>query len=235
MVLDFYSIREVIYARRYPSIVVKGKAMIHSTLSFLSNELNEYLKIKSNDLDTIRILMSNVAIGTGTGTEIGIPDNHLGMSLINIEEERVFKEQRASITNNEGLIEKRNPEIKLNLYILISANYQDSVASELSTDYLEGLKQLSYVISFFQAKNVFTKDNSPALSNLDSPLEKLVVELYSYNFEQLNNFWSVLGTHYMPSVLYKVRVITVQEDEFFDSSAPIEKIGIDSKTKENEH
>lgn len=205
--------------------------MIHSTLSFLSNELNEYLKIKSNDLDTIRILMSNVAISSESGTGVGIPDNHLGMSLINIEEERFHKDQQFMVTNKDGIVEKRNPEIKINLYVLISANYQDSVASETSTDYLEGLKQLSYVISFFQAKNVFTKDNSPALAGLDANIEKLVVELYSYNFEQLNNFWSVLGTHYMPSVLYKVRVLTVQEDEQIESSAPIEKISIDSKTK----
>ena len=72
--------------------------MIDTALSFLSDELNEYLKIKSNDPDTTRIILSNVAISSGAGSGVGIPDNHLGMSLINIEEERVFKDQR---TKNE--------------------------------------------------------------------------------------------------------------------------------------
>ena len=203
--------------------------MIDAALSFLADQLNEYLKIKSNDPDTTRILRSNVAISSETGTTVGFPDNHLGMSLINIEEERVFKDQRTSFINADGQTEHMNPDLKLKLYILISANYQDSVASGSSEDYKEGLKQLSYVISFFQAKNVFTKDNSPTLA--ESYIEKLIVELYSYNFEQLNNFWSVLGTHYMPSVLYKVRVVVFQEKALQDTALPIEKIKVKTSGK----
>ncbi len=203
--------------------------MIDSALSFLSDELNEYLKIRSNDLETPRIILSSVAISGDSGSSVGFPDNHLGMSLINIEEERVFKDQRTSFTNADGLTEHMNPDLRLNLYILIAANYQDSVASGTSVDYKEGLKQLSYVISFFQAKNVFTKDSTPKLA--ETSIEKLVVELYSYSFEQLNNFWSVLGTHYMPSVLYKVRVITIQEKILQDTALPIEKIKINTSDK----
>ena len=203
--------------------------MIDGALSFLSDELNEYLKIKSNDPDTRRIILSNVAISSEGGSGLGIPDNHLGMSLINIEEERVFKDQRTAFVNAEGITEHMNPELKLNVYVLISANYQDSVASGSSEDYKEGLKQLSYVISFFQSKNVFTRDNSPTLA--ESSIEKLVVELYSYSFEQLNNFWSVLGTHYLPSVLYKVRVITFQEQALQETALPIEKINVNTSGK----
>jgi hypothetical protein len=203
--------------------------MIDAALSFLSDELNEYLKIKSSDPDTTRIILSNVAISSGAGSGVGIPDNHLGMSLINIEEERVFKDQRTAFINSDGLTEHMNPDLRLNLYILISANYQDSIASDSSEDYKEGLKQLSYVISFFQSKNVFTNDNSPTLA--DSSIQKLIIELYSYNFEQLNNFWSVLGTHYLPSVLYKVRVITFQEQALQDTALPIEKININTSGK----
>ena len=119
----------------------------------------------------------------------------------------------------------------LPIYILISANFQDKLVSDSSDDYVEGLKQLSHIISFFQAKNVFTQDNSPALAKYDPDIQKLVVELYSYSFEQLYNFWSVVGTKYLPSVLYKVRVISFQEKEFCDTASPVEKIGIDSKTK----
>jgi len=203
--------------------------MIDAALSFLSDELNEYLKIKSNDPETTRIILSNVAISTDSGSSVGFPDNHLGMSLINIEEERVFKDQRTSFINADGLTEHMNPDLKLNLYILISANYQDSVASGSSEDYKEGLKQLSYVISFFQARNVFTKDSNPTLAQ--SSIGKLIVELYSYNFEQLNNFWSVLGTHYMPSVLYKVRVVIFQEKALQDTALPIEKIKVNTSGK----
>ena len=93
---------------------------------------------------------------------------------------------------------------------------------------MEGLKQLSYVISFFQSKSVFTRENSPALAGKDPSLKRLIVELYSYSFEQLYNFWSVLGTKYLPSVLYKVRLLRFQEQAVQQSNLPIEKVKINS-------
>ena len=203
--------------------------MIHTSLAFLTNELNEYLKLRTGSPTVDRVFLTSVATES---SGIVIPDKSLGVSLINIEEERVYKDQKTSFINDEGNVEYLNPEIKLNLYILISANFQDNNETDSSDDYVEGLKQLSFIISFFQAKNVFTPDNSPILADFDPNIKKLVVELYSYSFEQLYNFWSVVGAKYLPSVLYKIRTVTFQEREFIDSSVPIEKIGIDSKHKQ---
>ncbi|MEM9300249.1 MAG: DUF4255 domain-containing protein [Bacteroidota bacterium] len=201
-----------------------GYTMLDTSLEFLTSELNEYLKLRTNDPDDDRVFLTNVATESGG---VVIPDMSIGLSLINIEEERVFKDQRTTIINEDGVTEHINPEVKLNLYILISANFQDNATNLSTNDYKEGLKQLSYVISFFQAKNVFTVDNSPALAN-DGLIRKLVVELYSYSFEQLYNFWSVLGTKYLPSVLYKVRLIRYQEKVVQAANLPIEKVKINS-------
>lgn len=201
--------------------------MLHTSLTFLTNELNEYLKLRTGTPTVDRVFLTSVATESGG---VVIPNKSLGLSLINIEEERVYKDQKSSVINNNGNVEYVNPEIKLNLYVLISANFQDIMENDTSDDYVEGLKQLSLIISFFQAKNVFTPDNSPTLTSYDKNLKRLVVELYSYSFEQLYNFWSVVGTKYLPSVLYKIRLVSFQEGEFFDSGVPIEKIGIDNKT-----
>ena len=203
--------------------------MIHTCLSFLTNELNEYLKVRTGSPTVDRVFLTSVAT---EGGGVVIPDKSVGVSLINIEEDRVYKDQKSTVINSFGNVERLNPEIKLNLYVLISANFQNTNEQDSSDDYVEGLKQLSYIISFFQAKNVFTPENSPKLAEYDPNLKKLVIELYSYSFEQLYNFWSVVGTKYLPSVLYKVRMLTFQEREFFDSNAPIEKIAINSKTKQ---
>ncbi len=202
--------------------------MLHSSLEFLTHELNEYLKLRTGTSESgdQKIYLTNVATDEG----VVIPENSLGMSLINIEEERIFKEQKAVQANGEGNMNKRNPEIKLNLYILISAYFQGN-SSDSTADYSEGLKQLSYVISFFQAKNVFTSENSPSMSDFDSRIKRLIVELFSYDFEQLYNFWSVVGTHYLPSVLYKIRLVRFQESAILDSGKPIEKIGIQTGEK----
>ncbi len=202
--------------------------MIHTCLSFLTNELNDYLKLRTGSPTVDRVFLTSVAT---EGGGVVIPNKSLGVSLINIEEDRVYKDQKSTLINNHGNVERLNPEIKLNLYVLISANFQNAEAEDSTDDYVEGLKQLSWIISFFQAKNVFTPENSPKMADFDPNLTKLVVELYSYSFEQLFNFWSVVGAKYLPSVLYKIRILTFQEREFFDTSIPIEKIGINSKTK----
>jgi len=182
--------------------------MIDSALSFLTQEVNSFLKIKNSNSDD-KIVLSSIATETG----IVIPNKSLGLSLINIEEERIFKDQQTSSINAQGKAQYFNPALKLNLYILITANFQDTVKEDPTDDYKEGLKQLSYVISFFQAKNVFTPETSPLLASIDPDIQKLVVELYSYSFEQLYNFWSVVGTKYLPSVLYRVRMLRFQNYE----------------------
>lgn len=198
--------------------------MIHSVLEFLTEELNAFIKLKVGDPVGDRIVLSSVTNETG----IIIPDKSLGLSLINIEEERTIKEQKTTYLNAVGKVEKRNPELQLNLYVLITANFQNKKANDSSDDYVEGLKQLGYAISFFQAKNVFTKENSPSLAGKDPGLTKIVVDLYSYSFEQLYNFWTVVGAKYLPSVLYKVKTIRIQENQLLENGDPIEKIRIQS-------
>jgi len=183
--------------------------MIDTSLNFLTNTLNSYLKIKNNTPNEDKVVLSSIATESG----IAIPDKTLGLSLINIEEDRIYKEHKSAFINESGNTEYYNPEIKLNLYVLISANYQDKKISDPTDDYKEGLKQLSYVISFFQMKNVFTNENSPSLASIDPAIKQLTVELYSYSFEQLYNFWSVVGSKYLPSVLYKIKMLTFQAKE----------------------
>jgi hypothetical protein len=202
--------------------------MIHTSLSFLANELNEYLKLRTGTPGVDRVYLTSVATENGG---VVIPVKSVGMSLINIEEERVYRDQKTSFINNDGVVEYRNPEINLNLYVLISANFQDRDVDDSSDDYVEGLKQLSFIISFFQAKNVFTPENSPSLASYDPNIQRLVVSLYSYSFEQLYNFWSVVGARYLPSVLYKISLVSFQEENILQANPPIEKVRIDSKTK----
>ena len=160
--------------------------MIHTCLSFLTSELNDYLKLRAGTPTVDWVFLTSVAT---EGGGVVIPNKSIGVSLINIEEDRIYKDQKSTIVNTRGNVESLNPEIKLNLYVLISANFQNNLNDDTSDDYVEGLKQLSWIISYFQAKNVFTPENSPQMAEFDPNLTKLVVELYSYSFEQLYNFW----------------------------------------------
>jgi hypothetical protein len=193
--------------------------MINTALDVLRGQLEAYLELANQTVIPADgfIVLSNVAKQNG---EWAIPQDKVGMSLINIEEERVFKEQQFNYRNQNGDFEQYNPEIKLNLYVLFCANF---VNTSSDVNYKEGLKQLSYIISFFQGKNVFTPDNTPSM---DANLQRLIVELYSYTFEQQYNFWSILGAKYLPSVLYRIRLVTYQEKRLLNQGAPILQMDI---------
>jgi hypothetical protein len=198
--------------------------MINTALDFLTKEINGFLELK-NGVPGDKIILSNVAKQNG---DWAIPQNTLGISLINIEEERIYKEQRTAFINEQGNTEHMNPDIKLNLYVLITAHFTDDDGT--TQRYKEGLKQLSYVISLFQSRSVFTNESSPLLYSLDPNIKKLVVELYSYSFEQQYNFWTVVGAKYLPSVLYRVRLLRYQEKSALGQHPPISSISIQGST-----
>jgi hypothetical protein len=127
---------------------------------------------------------------------------NVGLMISNIDEERIFKAQLQKQKRTDNDIEVANPEIKLNLYILAAAN---PGANNISYD--AALKRLSAVITYFQGTSFFDKTDYPDLD----PIEYLIVELYSLSFEQQNQLWASLGGKYMPSVVYKVRLVVIDK------------------------
>jgi hypothetical protein len=49
-------------------------------------------------------------------------------------------------------------------------------------------------------------------------IEKLILEMNSLNFDQLNQLWSIIGGKYQPSVVYRMRMVTV--DSVTDERKP---------------
>ncbi|GAA4400418.1 hypothetical protein GCM10023187_13600 [Nibrella viscosa] len=192
--------------------------MLRQALEGIRTELNAYLAttITNGDNGPIVRLM-NIAGMDQNGTQ-AITDTVL-MSLVNIEEETTLK-NGATYKQPDALTTVRvNPVLYLNFFVLFAINATNE------TNYLNALLLLSRVITFFQRKYVFTRDNTPAL---DSGIEKLIAELYSPNFEQLNHLWAMLGGKYMPSALYRVRMLMI-DDSQAEPSSRIETIEIGSK------
>ena len=145
-------------------------------------------------------------------------------SVVNIAQEGTLRNLpfRKSTTNEDGIpiVTERSPDIWLNVYLLFGAN---------RTDYISALNYISRVIGFFQRKYVFTPAELQDLVGdsitVDLPnVEKLIFDLYSMSFEELNQLWSIMGGKYIPSVLYKVRLAIIQE-AVDSTSSPIEAIG----------
>ena len=195
--------------------------MLKDTLQFFADELNKYLILKQVvSSDTPRVVLGNVARAYDTDPLAGADPiaNRAIISLVNIEEDRVSKQQENYIKTDTG-VKYKNPPLFLNVYMLISVN---------RNNYGQSLIWLGHILQFFQYQNVFTPITHPSL---DSRILKLITELYSLNFEQINHLWSTLGGKYLPSVMYKVRQVSLDEDLTVSESGFIKEIQIDDKLK----
>lgn len=190
--------------------------LLEKPLQFIESSLNSYLCLRNRATGSDTFLeLSDIVDDQG---KFAVSQGTVGMSLINIEEERVNRAQiRDVIRSENGSLGYANPEVRLQLHLLFVANFRD---------HDDSVKNISAVISFFQSNNVFTPARHP---ELDPSIEKIVFELGSYSFEQLSYIWGYIGTNYRPSVLYKMRLVSIQEALQQASGAVIDETDYQTK------
>lgn len=192
--------------------------MIDSAIFSIVNELNSSLNVKFN-LNENRVVASNLLNLDGS---LSIKDeNRIVVSLVNIEEEKT------ATPNGFGVpITGNNHPIYLNMYVLFYSLFNEKL-------YEESLKFISAIIGFFQSKKVFTPNNT---SGLDQQIDKILVEINNISFHEQSNILSALGAKYAPCVLYKMRMVGIEESGIDYSTPKISERGdLISKAKEMLH
>ena len=175
--------------------------MINKALSFIEDQTNLYLQDLLGVSTLNYAVLGNIANISDNSADTTNSQNTTGVviTLVNIEEDRISKNPDGIYRQVDGAV-KTNPRILLNLYVLFSVNMNS---------YATALSRISSVIQCFQSRNYFTRDE---FSSLDPGIEKLHLELYTMNFEQVNHLWSTLGGKYFPSVLYKMKMIAIADE-----------------------
>lgn len=186
--------------------------MLDVALNFLTTELNSYLVTRGARKATDEIGKAEVGKLVDDAGKWAITDDHIGVSLIHIEEDRVMKSHLPETTLAGGKHVVLEPRLKLNLHVLFAAKFQK---------YDEGLRSLSLVLTFFQSHPSFTPDTYPGL---DPRIERLAAELQSLTYEQLNQVWAFVGGKQLPSAIYKVRMIALQDAEPRVVAPPLSEI-----------
>lgn len=188
--------------------------MIDTAMKFLRDYLNQEIINPANP----------VVLGNITKESDIVDDDKIYLSLIQVEEEKVLKEVNHRRRKNPGddFYSTINPEIRLNLYILVTYQYTGK-------NYEEALKQLSNVVTILQGKYVFTKPDFIKPSY--EVLEQIVLDLYTQSLDQNSNMWQALGEKLSPSLLYKMRVIGIQANKVLDTTGEIRAIGLDVAQK----
>lgn len=192
--------------------------MIYEALQIISEQLDNYLS--SEGLSNL-VKLENIALLESSSENADNIKGKVVLTLLNLEEESALKNTPNFKVRNEKT-EYKNPPVNLNLFLLISANCDT---------YDKSLRCISKTIQFFQGKKVFTSTNTVynrtnvAFDVLD--YFKFNLEIYTLSFEQLNYVWGTLGGRQLPSVVYKIQLLEIEQDIKLSTSGVITHIGGD--------
>jgi Pvc16 N-terminal domain len=194
--------------------------MVADALVLLLRQLNEYIaQVDGSSGASAQAVWGNVAHldRQEIATEL---ENHLVMTLVNLEEERALKNGKVFATGSSGDVGYRNRPIHLNLFLLFTANYRN---------YGTALRRLAQVLTFFQGKQRFTFANSPGPS--PSPITEfsLVMDLLSLSFEEVNHLWGFLGAKESPFVIYRGRLVVISDQRLLETGGLIQDVVLTSR------
>jgi hypothetical protein len=186
--------------------------MIDKVLEVIRKEVNDYIGRKLNDTTrNNRVMLTSFVDDAG---RVAIPSDTVGLSLLNIEEEKTLNAAGLVPTSKAEISSSFvSPPIILNLQIMFTAYFNN---------YTESLKHISYIISCLQTKPVFDTENTPEMGGLE--LDKLVFELNTLPLEQQHYIWAMIGLRYLPSVVYQVRMLMIFEQDVVGEVMNIKEI-----------
>ncbi|HYG39036.1 MAG TPA: DUF4255 domain-containing protein [Cytophagales bacterium] len=189
--------------------------MISKALNLIVAQLNAYIPPTLPE-DPAEVVLGNIALNEASD-QVEIQEKIVA-SLVNIEEESALKNITNFQKHSTGVKYIHQP-VFLNLYILFAAHYPKS--------YEKALMRLSAVIRFFQHKKTFDFSSSPSLPPLTDPDDSelsISMDLFTMTFEQINHLWGTLGGKQMPFVMYKGRLVKLQDRKVMKEAPLIEEI-----------
>jgi hypothetical protein len=167
--------------------------MIDLAIRHLATQLNQFLKSTLSTDDEIVVVSGLIGLD---GHPVAEVNNKVAMFLCGIERDTMPLRAGDSGMGNRLV---QGAPLFLNLYIVVAANFKGS-------HYLDALKFISATIGFFQRQPVFDRVSTP---DLDTRIERLILDMENLKPQEANNMWSLIGAKYIPSVLYRVRMVAI--------------------------
>lgn len=181
--------------------------MIYAAVSHVANQLNQFLR-RTFELGEDVVVVSNLLEQDGAlAPNIS---NKLVVFLVNVEQDTTSLGRPSGVASLASSTSKY-PPVSLNLYVMIAANFG-------SGNYPEALKFLSNAVSFFQRQPFFDHHSTP---DLDKRISKLALSIENLNIQDLGSLWGILSGKYLPSVLYKVRMVSFDSGDVLSQLSPI--------------
>lgn len=174
--------------------------MIDAAVNVLATQLNDALKLNSN-------VAHNIARASNlfeqNGNVVADIDNSLVLFLVNVVKDTFPYTNAPERNSTSGRHVDSRPAVYMTLSVMVAANFS-------GRHYTDALKYLSQAISFFRLNPVFDRKSVP---DMDARIERLFLDIENLGITDLSNLWGILGGKYVPSILYKVRMITFDSQE----------------------
>ncbi|WP_238178489.1 DUF4255 domain-containing protein [Calothrix sp. 336/3] len=162
--------------------------------------LQRYIREVEPQLEAAQIvIIDNIATAQELGGSNNQLNGHVVMSLVNLQEETTLK-NGSNYRLENGRTVYQNPPVHLNLFILFSI---------LHNQHETALQLLSRIIEFFQSQKEISSIATPGNGFISKDI-RVVLDLYSLTFEQLNHLWGTLGGKQVPFALYRARLVSLE-------------------------
>lgn len=168
--------------------------MLDNVLQQITSQLDRHLRHCFQLSDDGAVLSNLLELD---GTSVPSTLNTLVLFLVGIERNA----NAHQVQDEEAHQHTRGSNVRLvnmNLLVMCAANFSGK-------NYPEGLKFLSCAIQFFQERPVLNHENTPSLP---PQLDKLILSIEALSVSEMNKLWSVHTGRYLPSVLYRVQMVS---------------------------
>jgi Pvc16 N-terminal domain len=185
---------------------------IRGVLSVIRTLVNEYMQNLDRRGDDW-VTLTSVVYHDGSVNEA--TRDKVVMTLYNISRENIISTYSPTKAGGDSFAVVQ-PPIYVNLHLMFMANFA-------ANNYLDGLAAISHIISFFQQNPWFNQTNAP---DLGPEIDKITMEMSNLDVSELNHLMGVLGTKYMPSAFYKLRMLPFASTAMHARTYPVAGGGI---------
>lgn len=175
----------------------------------LANEYMQNLDRRSDDWVTLTSIVDH------DGSVNEAARDKIVMVLYNITRENVISTYTPAKAGGDSFA-IISPPIYIDLHIMFMANFTNRA-------YPDGLEAISRIIAFFQQNPAFRQANAPDLAR---DIDKVILELSSPDPVEVNYIMSMLGTKYLPSAFYKLRMLPFTSAAMQSRTYPVAGGGI---------
>ena len=194
--------------------------MIDAVLMQMAAQLNQHFRRHYPLVEDV-VVVSNLQ--DVQGGQVDAAENKLVIFLSGIERDTAAHRAGSvgrPMQASAGSTLRGTEPVFLSLLVMCAANFNGS-------RYPEALKFLSATIAFFQSRSIFDRHNAP---DMDARIDRFVLNIENLNANEMHNLWSIHGGHYLPSALYRVRLVNLDGDSVMGRDPSVRDLDVGVST-----